>query len=112
MSERRSTNRVRTYVGGRIAFGEDLPAVSCLVRDVSATGAKLVVCGANTLPKNFQLVIPRMSMSINVKLVWSKGDLCGVRFVPGAGAALPSWPEPAARAMPRKTGQLTLETDL
>jgi hypothetical protein len=53
-----------------------------------------------------------MSMSINVKLVWSKGDLCGVRFLPGAGAALPCWPEPAARAVPRKTGELALETDL
>jgi PilZ domain-containing protein len=80
MSDRRSTNRVRTYVGGRILFG-DISALSCLVRDISATGAKLVISGAETLPKRFRLSIPRIGMSTDVQLVWGKGDLCGVRFM-------------------------------
>jgi hypothetical protein len=81
MSDLRSSNRIRTYLGGRVTIAAKLSAVSCLVRDVSAGGAQLVMTGAEGLPGEIQLDIPRINLATRAKVVWRSGDVCGVQFL-------------------------------
>jgi hypothetical protein len=77
----RSSGRIRTYLGGRVTFISQLAAVSCLVRDISEGGAQLVMTGADGLPSEIQLDIPRINLATRAKVMWRNGDVCGVQFV-------------------------------
>jgi hypothetical protein len=86
MSDLRSASRVRSLLGARIVFNNRFSTVDCVVRDISASGAKLLVTGANMLPEEFELEIPQKGRKHRVRLVWRRGDVCGVQFLESAAA--------------------------
>lgn len=53
---------------------------SGIVRDVSATGARLGIASHVKLPSEFHVVDPKTSSSRRVALRWRDGDLAGVQF--------------------------------
>jgi hypothetical protein len=83
MSDLRSSNRIRTYLGGRVTIVDHMSAV-CLVRDISTGGAQLVMTGAADLPSEIHLDIPRIKLATRAKIVWRNGDVCGVQFLESA----------------------------
>ena len=78
--DRRSTRRSRTLLEGRIAFNSRLPALDCVVRDLSETGARIYCSDIPVLPPEFELEIPKKGLRVQARVVWSRGANHGVEF--------------------------------
>lgn len=79
MSERRQTQRSKSYLGGRVAFARGTCTMDCLVRNFSAHGARLVFDGATpVLPDRFDLTISRHGRTWSARSVWRSETAMGV----------------------------------
>ena len=83
--ERRQSPRQKAFLKGRINNG--LGDVDCLIRDLSATGAKLMFSGGITMPPVIDLHIPMKKQSMRAQVQWRNGDEMGVSFIEAAQAA-------------------------
>jgi hypothetical protein len=55
----------------------------CVVRDVSAGGARLLVKDPGSLPRSFLLLISQSgNVTRRCEVVWTRQNQVGVRFVP------------------------------
>ncbi len=84
---KRSDQRQRVLKSGRIVLG-DLHSIDCTLRDVSATGAKLIVKKPDDVPDIFRLLISADSTIRPVKVMWRKPDSVGVQFTGEAKKSL------------------------
>ncbi|GJD63364.1 hypothetical protein MPEAHAMD_3530 [Methylobacterium frigidaeris] len=99
MSELRRETRLRTFLKGRIVFNNGNSSMDCLVRDISASGARLMLSQTATLPDGFDLIIPAKDRTHKATLRWRKADSVGVTFADEAAhpaAASASDTTPAA----------------
>ena len=78
MSERRTKDRQRVLKAGRIVFNGGASVLDCTVRNVSGTGACLVVVNALTIPAEFELQFDGDRQPSEV--VWRQANRVGVRF--------------------------------
>lgn len=97
MTERRKEHRLRSYLGGQIAFNHRRSTMDCLVRDVSARGARLAFPGPVTTPDEFDLHIPHREERHRVRVVWRQEGVVGVGFAPKDTGAAPISLEQARR---------------
>jgi len=81
MSENRVKPRLRTFKGGSILFGF-APAIDCVVRNLSDTGALLTVESPVGIPNDFTLLIKPELRKRDCQVVWRTADKIGVRFIP------------------------------
>ena len=81
MAESRSSPRKRTLLGGRIEFKNRSFTVECVVKDISETGARLLLTGTTEIPAEFDLWIPERNQRYRAQVVWRKASLVGVRFI-------------------------------
>lgn len=95
MSEHRRAQRTRTFLGARAVFNSGLSSVECQVRDLSETGAKLIVDEPSYLPEEFQLEVPRRGLSCKAKVRWRSSDAVGIQFVDQPATA--DEPDPLSR---------------
>lgn len=96
MDEKRSTARVRSFLKGRILFNNHMSSMDCLIRNISATGAKLEIGVAVAIPDVFELFIPQRGDTLRAQLRWRRGEEVGVTF------SEPQAPlDPAAEIMAR-----------
>ena len=79
-AEQRRAPRIRSLIGARIVFNNGLATVDCLIRDVSETGAKLIVSSPVPLPDRFELTVPQKGTTRRVRVVWRRATEIGVRF--------------------------------
>ncbi|KCZ57616.1 PilZ domain-containing protein [Hyphomonas chukchiensis] len=83
--------RQRTLKSGRIAINEMTSTFEVLIRDMSDTGARLVMSDVYLLPKHFELIVlnPNTGRPSHTpcELVWQKALIVGVKFVRGEVAA-------------------------
>jgi hypothetical protein len=89
-------------------FGEALviaPGIKarCIVRDLSATGAKLGVSRKVILPQQFEVLLLKTKSIRRVMLRWRDGDFAGVQFCRGE-AALPLADEAKSKAKATESG--------
>lgn len=80
MTEKRQAPRRRTLKGGSILFGV-APAIDCVIRNMSATGAQLAVDSPAAIPDEFTLLIKPELIKRKCRAEWRKGNRIGVRFV-------------------------------
>ena len=85
-SNKRIASRQRVLKGGRIIVSEK-STLDVAIRDLSATGAKLMCASAHLVPDEFRLVIPGDGTIRPAKVVWRKEGSLGVTFT---GDARPS----------------------
>ena len=78
-SERRTSVRRWTHKVGAISFDGLSGSVDCLLRNLSATGALLVVGNAD-IPDNFDLLVRDDGWHKKCRVVWRSGDRIGVMF--------------------------------
>lgn len=78
--ERRRTRRRRVVKGGRIVFGDLRYAFDCGIRDMTATGARLLVARSAEIPETFLLFEPNERVLRPARLVWRRGDEIGATF--------------------------------
>ena len=56
----------------------DGQAIACVLRDMSASGAKLAVSRRHRLPEAFTLVVPGRAHDYRVRRIWRRADFAGV----------------------------------
>lgn len=100
--ERRHSDRRRACLGGTLRLAAFLPELECRLRDVSLTGARLIVAEDVALPRLVDLTVPRHKLSRRARVVWRNGTHVGLAFLDTV-AACEDEREPAhfmAQAMP------------
>jgi len=93
MGERRRTRRQKSFLRGFVYFDKRRGVMSCLVRDISAEGARIILSETVTIPDVVNLHIPQREQTLRARVQWRRGDEIGLAFtaaVPVAVAALPS----------------------
>lgn len=81
MSDRRKTLRNRTRLGGVIAFNHRSCTLDCLVRDMSADGAKIIIESTVSLPGEFDIMIKHKGDSRRARMIWRDLTQVGIVFV-------------------------------
>jgi hypothetical protein len=76
--ENRQGLRHRTYKGGSVSLKTGI--VSCVIRNMSETGACLEFNDAALVPDAFRLIVKPEIISRNCTVAWRKNDRIGVRF--------------------------------
>ena len=80
MSERRRATRQKSFLRGCIYFNNRRSALDCLVRDISATGARLIFSDTVSVPDMVDLHIPQKEQMLRAHVQWRHGDEIGVAF--------------------------------
>lgn len=78
MVEKRSEQRHRLLKTGTIKFGPT--AITCMVRNMSNTGAALDVTSPDLIPEHFTLVFDSEGRHVPCHIVWRKEKRIGVAF--------------------------------
>jgi PilZ domain len=78
-SNKRAAPRHRVLKAGRIVVG-DKATLDVSVRDMSATGAKLLCSSTHLIPETFRLVLPGDGTIRPAKVMWRKEDSLGIAF--------------------------------
>lgn len=73
--------RSKVLKGAFAAFNQEFSATPCTLRDLSATGARVVFEGGWFVPDRFMLHVNIDGYKIECERVWQKGSECGVRFI-------------------------------
>lgn len=81
MSDRRAVPRLRTYLGGAIVQAGLRSETSCLVRDLSPEGTRIVLSAAVPLAQCFDLRVEARETVFTVALVWREGEAAGLRIL-------------------------------
>jgi hypothetical protein len=79
-AEKRSAPRLRSFLKGKAIFNNRQSTLDCLVRDISATGARLEVSNAVLLPEVFDLHVPQKDTTYRVRISWRAEGEIGVEF--------------------------------
>ena len=79
MNEHRNSPRQRTYKGGSISYAS-APAIDCIIRNLSDTGACLEVSNAVDIPDSFKLIIKPEILTRSCEVVWRTARRVGVLF--------------------------------
>ena len=85
MQERRRASRPRQFLGGRIVFNGRCSTFDCLVKDMSAHGARLHLPSTTGMPGTFELALPAKQESHPARVVWCDDTQAGVEFVDKTG---------------------------
>lgn len=80
-NEARIAPRRRMLKSGKIAYSDRHVTIDCMVRDMSATGARLKVEGSVSAPDTFELLIPLDGLEANCQVVWRAGADLGIKFL-------------------------------
>lgn len=80
MQEKRKSQRHRTLKGGTIAFRQLGATIDCVVRNLSDSGALLVVTSPLGVPDRFELVVQADQSVRQCRVVWRTERQIGVAF--------------------------------
>ncbi len=81
-NERRHDARRKTLKSAKIIFNQRQSVIDCFVRDLSETGAKLMLPDMIPIPKQFKLVLHDGTVH-GCEIMRINGKEVGVRFVVG-----------------------------
>ena len=108
MSERRIAQRQKSFLRGCIYYNNRRSATDCLIRDISATGARLIFSDTVTVPDMVDLYIPQKEQMLRAHVQWRHGDEVGVGFPAAAKAKLGS-ATPADEGLAERVEKLEAE---
>jgi hypothetical protein len=89
MGERRQAGRRKSFLRGLVYFDNKHGALSCLVRDLSDKGARIIFSENVTVPETFDLHILQKNQTLRAHVSWRRGDEIGLDFPVKAAAAKP-----------------------
>jgi alpha-mannosidase len=91
MQEQRATERVRSFLRAQIVFNNRMTTIECIIKNYSASGAKIALNDTLAVPNEFDVYIPAKQRNHHARLVWRDKDSIGVNFVDaGASTEKPS----------------------
>jgi hypothetical protein len=79
MEEHRASQRRRALKGGKVVLSAQV-VLDCLIRDISASGARIEFGAPTKLPDAFRLLIPSSNLLIPATPAWQTGLAAGIRF--------------------------------
>ena len=79
-AEPRQSQRVRTFLGGKLVLRDGSATISCTIRNRSRTGAKIEIAAAQPIPLRFYLLIPKDRLAFDAETMWRRGNLAGLRL--------------------------------
>ena len=82
--QKRASVRSKAFLKAHIRI-YNLPAMDCVVRNVSPSGARLEVDETFALPTEFDLEIPQRGVVLLCELKWRRDDVVGVKFLDRQG---------------------------
>jgi hypothetical protein len=77
--ERRPKRRNRVLLGGIISFANGAHSFNCSIRDITDTGARIVIRDQN-VPFSFHLINIRDRLVYDAQVIWNSGVEIGVAF--------------------------------
>ena len=80
LPENRVARRQRVLKQGKMLLPNDMTGIDCTVRDISATGAKLLCGDPGAIPNEFRLVFTADRTMRSVKVVGRRPEEVGVHF--------------------------------
>jgi hypothetical protein len=83
MTEARRSDRSRALLGAQIYLNDRQSTMECQIRNISSTGAKLVIANSVSVPEEFEIHIPQKGRSFNAQVVWRTASETGIRFIEG-----------------------------
>jgi hypothetical protein len=89
MNERRNASRQKSFLRGSIQFNNRRTVIDCLVRDISASGARLIFSDSVTVPDVVELYIPQREQTLRAHVQWRRGEELGVAFAKSGRAPAP-----------------------
>ena len=103
MGERRQAGRRKSFLRGLVYFDNKHGALSCLVRDLSDEGARIIFSENVSVPETFDLHILQKNQTLRARVTWRRGDEIGLGF----SAADPvADPLPDAAELMKRVAQL------
>jgi hypothetical protein len=78
-SDRRSNPRNRVLLSGKIVYGSGFTA-DCAIRDLSRSGACLLLPKDQVLPSDFYLIVVRAGSAHRARPTWTRYPLAGLEF--------------------------------
>jgi hypothetical protein len=90
MSERRGSRRTKSFLRGFVYVSRKHGALSCLIRDLSDKGARIIFSDTVTLPDTLEIYIPQREQTLRARVTWRRNDEIGLAFTAA---------EPAPEAM-------------
>jgi hypothetical protein len=98
--EKRANDRIRSFLRAQIIFNNRMTTIDCIIKNISATGARVALNDTLAVPTEFDIYIPQRGYSHHARLVWRDRDSIGIDFLdvqqpaPPAAAPAPAAPEP------------------
>ena len=90
MEERRKVLRHKSLLRGRVYYNNRNSTAECLVRDISAHGARLIFADEVTIPDVVELYIPAKEQSFRAQVVWRHISESGIAFATHDQVAQPA----------------------
>jgi hypothetical protein len=87
MHERRRSVRNKCFLRGCVYSRTKSTSASCIVRNISPAGARIVFSAALNIPQDVELEIPDKMQTMRARVRWRRGDELGLDFC-DAGVAL------------------------
>src|ERR1700761_3430428 len=101
MSERRNSRRSKSFLRGFVYVSRKRGALACLIRALSAKGARIIFSDTVTLPEHVDLYIPQRDQTLRARVQWRRNDEIGLAFPEAASAAEASAAPSAAEVVQR-----------
>ncbi|WP_371826958.1 PilZ domain-containing protein [Microvirga sp. VF16] len=79
--ERRWHRRRASNHSAKIVLPNHSPTLTCTVENISAGGVRIRFATAVALPPEFVLEIPSLNLRVDARVVWSRGEHAGIRFL-------------------------------
>lgn len=83
MEERRRIPRLKSLLRGRVHFNNRNSTIECLVRDITANGARLAFADDVVIPDVIELYVPHKDQIFRAHVVWRHGSEAGIAFAMG-----------------------------
>jgi hypothetical protein len=88
-TERRRALRQKSFLRGMIYFNNRRNVIDCLIRDISAYGARLTFSDTVSTPDVLDVYIPQKEQTLRAHVIWRNGAEVGVAFAIQPAAAEP-----------------------
>jgi hypothetical protein len=104
----RSAERIRSFLRAQIIFNNRMSTIDCIIKNISATGARIALNDTLAVPTEFDLYIPQKGRGHHARLVWRDRESIGVEFTDALVAPTPSAPvtEPSMMGTEAKLREL------
>jgi hypothetical protein len=79
-TDRRPASRRHVLLPGLVVFANGAFTCDCTFRNLSSTGARVIISRHVQFPDRFYLINVRDGLAYDAQLVWKKGIAAGVKF--------------------------------